>query len=206
MEKVAQQLQYFFLSALLGAALFVMQPTEIKEVVTFQKDIQTKFAQSFVQLVGQQNFVEPFEFVWTGVSDFYSQSTDVAIAMISPSEETLAMMLRFDSQYHKDVETIKTAFVPRGFMSEEPIYYMVPVSDAESLLDPYFSEDNNYARQGLVAGESITGDQPDPAPATWLNVPDSISGQIYCVGIFDGSVNVYAGTCAYDDIKKSYEN
>src|SRR5690606_18244515 len=93
--------------------------------------------------------------------------------------------------------------------NEPPIYNIVPS----------FNEDLAYQPQqsGIVAGESLSSDpdtrvsavpvQPvEPHRASWINLTDSITGASYCVAVFNGELNSYAGPCAKDEQYYIYEN
>jgi len=115
--------------------------------------------------------------------------------------------------------------IAANFMTEEPLYNIVPdyehmngtaavVSDQElSLLlfglfekaasssfgqEPIAQSGN--VNEGLVAGASLSEkEQPVNNQAQpWVTMQDNMTGQLYCLAIYDGEVNKYLGPCKYD--------
>jgi hypothetical protein len=216
------QSMFGFLSALLLALLFILQPTSDKDLIVFQKEVHSQFAQATTELVAGESLVEPFAFIWSTVNSFYDQSANEALALIQPDEAFSDLVMSFIPSYHENLKVASAPFVT-NLPHEEPIYNIVPMNDAEALLDPYFSHDLLTTEGGVVAGESIDisrepfdGDtQVDNlennnvalVPVTWVTINDSITGAPNCVAIFDGTVNTYPGSCAQENaIIEVYEN
>lgn len=212
MVKALYQSMFVSLSALLLAALFVLQPTSNTDHSVFQDTIKEQFAAAALELIGDESFItEPISLVWTSVNAFYSESADEAIALLdNPGFTNLALM--FDGEYQLAVQSLRTPVIARA-PYEEPLLNIVPMDDVESLLDPNFSEDlayeQNYLqleKDGRVAGISTEVDvevveepvQTAP-PVVWMTVNDSITSVPYCVAVFNGEVNSYPGVCAEED-------
>jgi hypothetical protein len=199
MTRAVYQSMFIFLSMLLLAVLFVVQPTKDESLAQFQNEIKQQFATAAAEVLGDQNYSEPFAFVWYGVEQFYNQSTVETLALIQPNEGLIDFALTLDGDYQADLETGAERIVRRP-ATEEPVLDIVPVALGEEIIDPYFNEDLAYHEEfgGVVAGESIDVNEEEIKlpPVIWVTVNDSISGYPYCVGIFNGEINSYPGVCA----------
>ena len=219
MVKALYQSMFVSLSALLLAALFVLQPTNNTDHSVFQDTIKEQFATAALQLVGEESFTEPISLVWSSVHEFYSESTDEAIALLEDRSLT-SLALKFDVQYQLAMQAVNAPVLAQASL-EEPLLNIVPMEDVESLLDPNFSEELAYQQNsmqpevdGRVAGistdidvEVVADPEPKTVPVVWMNVNDSITNYPYCVAIFNGEVNSYPGKCAQDDsLYHVYEN
>jgi hypothetical protein len=217
MTKAVYQSMFVSLSALLMAALFVLQPADSQEMKDFQSSLRQQFTQAATQLVEGESFTEPFALVWSSVDSFYSESANEAIALLHDDSIT-SLALMFNGDYQLDREIAAAPVIARNDVYvEEALTNIVPDNfvaaivpdEVESLLDPNFNEDLVYdqATGGRVAGESIgTDPQPEPAPVVWMTISDSITAYPYCVAIFNGSINSYPGACAKDERAPVYEN
>jgi hypothetical protein len=210
MTRAIYQSMFLSLSALLMAALFVLQPTADQDMQKFQSEIRGHFAQAASELVAGESFAEPFALVWTSVNNFYTISADESVALLEDS--TLSdIALMFDADYFSNMAMIQAPRVAR-VVQEEALLNIVPMSDEASSIDPYFNEDLAYSPDGngVVAGDSIDASAEVPMePAqkvTWITLNDSITNFPYCVAVFNGTVNSYPGACARDEIAKVYEN
>jgi len=201
MTKAVYQSMFVSLSMLLLALLFVISPTEDKDLLSFQENIKNKFAQATVEVIGYQSFTEPFAFVWSTVEEFYDESATAAIALLQPDESFTELALMFSSQYQVDKLVAGTQIAMRP-PTEDAVLNIVPMSEAESLLDPYFNEDLAYVEEfgGTVAGESITVGEEDRPPVVWTTLTDSITGFPFCVAIFNTEINSYPGACVEEEM------
>jgi hypothetical protein len=208
MTKAVYQSMFISLSALLMAALFVLQPTSSPEMDEFQSQVREQFASAAHELMAGESFAAPFALVWNSVDAFYSESADQAVALLD-DRALASLVLMFDSDYLSDIEIAAGPMVARA-PQEEALINIIPMSEAESLLDPYFREDLAYVQLngGTVAGESIDASQPmeDEPPLVWMTITDSITEFPYCVAVFNGTINSYPGACASDDSNPIYEN
>jgi hypothetical protein len=202
MTKVLYQSMFVFLSIALMAVLFVMQPTDDKDMQAFKSEVQDMFVTAAHQVMGDQSVVEPFAFVWTVTQDFYGQSADQALALLKPDDSLVELALMFDGEYLLDKEMIQAPVITRA-ASEEPVQLVaLQHNETEDLLDPNFDEDLAYVEDfgGRVAGESITTGEPQPTQtAEWVELHDSITGEAYCVAVFFGAINSYMGPCAREE-------
>jgi hypothetical protein len=206
MIKAVYQSMFVSLSALLMAVLFVLQPTSNPDMEDFQSRVRGQFAQAATELMAGESFTQPFALVWNSVHSFYSESANEAIALLE--DDTIATLaLIFDSEYLLDKEIAAAPVIARA-PYEEPLANIIPMSEAESLLDPYFNEDLVYENNsgGVVAGESIDISQEEPVPLVWMTITDSITEFPYCVAVFNGTINSYPGACANDSLTTVYEN
>lgn len=197
MERVIRQLNYAFLCVIMAAAFFVLKPSDSDEVKLFQANLKSDFAQSFASLIGDESFLEPFAFIWNTSEAFYQDTSNQALALLKPTDTMVEFTLRFNKQYQSDKIAAHSDISLSGYMALDPLINIVPVSDAEKLLDPYFSEEG-FESEGRVAGESIGAGFEDKNPV-WLTIPDSLNGEVYCLAIFDGVVNSYQGPCVFDE-------
>lgn len=205
---------FVFLSTLLLAVLFVLQPTDNSEMNIFKAEIKQQFAVAASELMGGESVAEPFAVVWSSVAAFYDESTTQAIALLD-NETFVQMALALMPSYKEDLRIASTPVVARAILpTEDALLNIIPYSENEIFLDPYFSEDLAYMPEGgRILGESIRVDaetklEPTRAvPVVWTNLNDSITGEAYCVAIFNGTVNSYPGMCAKDEASAPvYEN
>lgn len=206
MTKAVYQSMFVSLSALLMAVLFVLQPTSNPDMEDFQSRIRGQFAQAATELIAGESFTEPFALVWNSVYGFYSESADQAIALLEDDGIT-SLALMFNSDYLFDVEVASAPLIARA-PYEEALMNIIPMSEVESLIDPYFNEDLAYVDNfgGTIAGESIDISEEEPAPLVWMTITDSITAFPYCVAVFNGTINSYPGACAADTLTPVYEN
>jgi hypothetical protein len=219
MVRAAYQSMFVFLSALLLAALFAVAPSGDKEVAAFQKDLHQKFFTAAAQVIGGYDYAAPFQLVWATASDFYSESSQSALALLEPEQSFINLVMSFDRAYVENIQLAAAPFVLRP-PTDDSLHNIVPMDENELLLDPYFNDDLAYLKinGGMVAGESIdiyqksAADQPLPPPqpqvppVVWMTIADSITGYPYCVGIFNGTINSYPGQCAEEYDTNVYEN
>lgn len=211
---------FVFLSTLLMAVLFAVSPTGDAEVTAFQKDLHQKFSSAAAQVIGGYDYAEPFQLVWATATDFYSQSSEQALALLEPDQVFMDLAMSFNSNYVEDMRIASSGFILRP-PSEDALLNIVPMDENETILDPYFDENLAYLQinGGIVAGESIdiyeeqeiadeqVIEPPVTAPTVvWATINDSITGYPYCVGIFNGTINSYPGPCAEEHDTKVYEN
>lgn len=188
------------------AVLFVLQPTGDSDMKNFQAEVREQFVQAGTQLMAGESFIEPFALVWNSVQEFYSESANEAVALLD--DATLAnISLMFNSEYLTNIEIAAAPIIPRP-PYEEALVNIIPMSEAETLLDPHFNEDLAYTENfgGVVAGESVDVSQEKAAPVVWMTINDSITEFPYCVAVFNGTINSYPGACAEDNLSPIYEN
>jgi hypothetical protein len=210
MTKAVYQSMFVSLSALLMAVLFVLQPSPSPEMQEFKSQIHEQFAQAAMELIAGESFVEPFTLVWNSVNGFYSESADQAVALLD-DDIIASLALIFNEEYQNNVAIVSAPMSARVLALEEPLLNIIPMGEAESLLDPYFSEDLAYIEHygGVVAGESTDANHDAEPPVAWMTINDSITTFPYCVAIFNGTINSYPGGCASDannHLTPVYEN
>lgn len=217
MKRAAHQFMFLNLAAILLAVFFVLQPSHDTEVAKFQDNVKHQFVAAAKELWGPASPGESLALVWNGLSAFYDASTTQTLALLTPSNRVVEFALSWDANYQVSKQIALAPIVTRR-PSEEPLYNIVPMSPDEALIDPYFNDDLAYTQNGAgqVAGESIGVDDFDvhhetDAPKTehkaeWVTLKDSITGVPYCIAVFNGELNSYAGTCAQDTETLFYEN
>ena len=74
-------------------------------------------------------------------------------------------------------------------MSEEPLYNIVPYRTIVKTI-------------GTVAGASIDlramTDPVNSQNQPWVTMRDALTGQYYCLAVYNGEVNKYLGPCKFD--------
>jgi hypothetical protein len=98
---------------------------------------------------------------------------------------------------------LKPNFVNLELIDPEPVKDIIPDfvkeyrrnKDALTLipLDP--KEIARLPEEGRVAGASVS---KRLMPPNWSTLTDNITGQQYCIALFNGEVSKYAGECKYD--------
>lgn len=209
----AEKIFYGFSMVVALAAMFVMTPVANTEVASFQSEVKNEIGIAWVQTFGDQPVFDEVRFVIESVNEFYVQSADAMIALLEPTvaEEDMNNMLaalatEFKVAYvglvtntwnepkvaSSNVEEVSApVLINENFMLEKPVANILPDEvlatweALESMSRPVElakSEDNKLA----------------VAASTWVNLKDGMTGQIYCVGIFNASVNQYLGPCKND--------
>lgn len=170
-------------------------------VMGFKGEVRHEFSRAFVQTVGDKAWFEDVEIVWSGVNDFYSQSADNALALFEPREEekdAVAVVGNIVVAFERGVngikgdkgmvagETIEEEFVPQdNFMTEEPIYNIIPENDSGSVQGIYY-----------LPFETLPAENTNSNP--WVTIIDPVTGQSHCVAIFNNEISEYEGECKQD--------
>lgn len=197
----AKQLFYATSSLVITIGLFLVLPFGFGQVGEFKADVNNQFTTALQQTMGDQPFiVDDLGLVWSSINNFYDQSADATLALLEPgsSEDDLVRVVR---NVYTTFTTIASEFEQariervageevinqitnnryqnlENFMAGEPLYNIVP--------------DGAIAGEYIVAGEPLNTDNP------WVTMQDNITGQLYCVAIFNNEVNKYLGPCKYD--------
>ena len=171
MYQTAKAIYYFLIMFLLGTALFVMQPTDIAEVRNWQAGIKSQLSVAWQQTIGDQPFFADFALIAEPDSD-----SDL-VYVYSQVYQSLAKT----AQPPPDADLVyKTAqiTIPLNFMSGEAIYNIVPYRSIVQTIG------------GSVAGASVA--------SPWVTMQDAVTGQNYCLAVYNGHVNKYLGECKDD--------
>jgi len=202
MHQKATAIYYGLSIFLLLTALFVMQPSKGPEMVALQGQIKQEFSVAWQQTIGDQPYFDDLGMIYDGVDSFYNQAAIYTISLIRQPESAEVLAYIFKTTYQDFAQAIRGAQLsqklaqtdlevlpPDKFMSEAPIYNIVP-DYAEAL---------SGKPEGQVAGASVQSGNPvNSTNQPWVTIQDNFTGQLYCLAVYNGNVNKYLGPCKYD--------
>jgi hypothetical protein len=201
----ARAIYYGLSTFVLATALFVLYPSHNQELISFQKDIVSRFDVAFQQTMGDGPWFSEFADIYDGVNAFYAHSSNEMIAVLSSNPEAdediayvfskvylsfaKALPLQKSHSAPKNpYADVQLPSKPANFMTQEPVYNIIP----------YRSVVKTY-EDGEVAGAVISRDEPvNTQQDPWVTLKDNLTGQLYCLAVYDGTVNKYIGPCKYD--------
>ena len=194
----AETMYYTLATFVVGATFFVVQPANSPEMSQWQDGMKLQFTNAWVQTLGDQPWFTEFALIYEGVSGFYEHATDATIALINQPEADEDVIYVFNQVYNifanainSNSDTIAYSELPLPpitdeFMTEEPLYNIVPYRMVVKTI-----EDGTVA--GVSLDNSVVNDnQP------WVTIKDNLTNQLYCLAIYNGTVNKYLGSCKYD--------
>jgi hypothetical protein len=211
MYSFSEKTFYVLSSLALMSALFVITPNANAQVSNFQSEIGMRFQIAAIQVFGDQPILNDVKGIVYGVNDFYQQSADAMLALLTPTSADKDMnqiiaqtytnlKLSFntfkltpqiagtfttkESTLEPKVSISDEAF-PSNFMQDPPVYNLLPEG-----ITPKISYSADVA--------STETNLPQVSTASWTNMRDSVTGQVYCVAIFNAEVNRYIGPCKND--------
>ena len=199
MYEFAEKIFYSLSMLVLGAALFIMSPSQNSTVADFQNEVSFQFQTATIQVFGDQPVFDDTKFVIESIYNFYDQSADAALALLqpTPAEADLnnvvaAVYQDFQvalSSSQARVAGVETSQVeqPANFMQEEPIYNLLP----EQLISHQPAQADIPVASTDAAEYETAINQNNP----WANLRDNTTGQIYCVAVFNSQVSQYLGPC-----------
>jgi hypothetical protein len=152
----AEQLFYATSSLVIATAIFLLLPFGFGEVNEFKTDVQEQFSKAFTQTIGDQAFiVDDLDLVWRGVNDFYIKAADEIFVLLEPGDQD-EDLIRIAQEITKEfipvidrlaglfdrigdsgmvagekLEINQFEFFNDDFMTEKPLYNIVPISDLE---------------------------------------------------------------------------
>jgi len=172
---------YYFLSTVvLAAGFFVIQPTQIPEMKSFQNDIKQQVSVAWQQTIGDGPWFADVQFVYDGVENFYHQAADTTIAMMADRESDADIVYVFGTMYHDIAEAFHQPATPHVAGVATTVSEPEPPADVISIPP---------APDTTFATPVNTYDMP------WVTLRDNFTGQLYCVAIYNGTVNQYLGPC-----------
>ncbi len=200
MHGKAATIFYSLASFVMFTALFAMQNSSIPEVSMLQQKIQNDFVVAWQQTVGDQPMFEDFGLVFDSVSEFYQQSAVAGIALVQDQASDRDLVFIYTRAYEQVLMTFHPApalpvaavtpeMIPTNFMTEPSIGNIVPE------IAPAQLAQEAPAEAGMVSGIS-QGAVNEVMP--WVTMRDNLTGQLYCVALYNGELNKYLGTCRYD--------
>ncbi len=202
----AQTIYYGLAIAVLGAGLFMMQPSQSNEVSVWQQSTSEQLSIAWQQTIGDQPWFSDAELVFDTIASFYDQSASSLIALIDQPETDQDIIYVYSQVYITFAKAINPNYgnqtavaytevllpesVP-NFMAEEPLYNLVPYREVVRTLPSMLTP--------AVAGADVSLDQPVNSPELpWVTMTDNSTGQLYCVAIYNGTFNQYLGACKRD--------
>jgi hypothetical protein len=210
MRAWTEQLFYGLSAVVLGAALFVLQPANNSDLAKFQANIKDQVSVATVQVFGDQPVFSGVDLIVGSINEFYNQSADAFLALLAPTpgEEDMSrvaqnvyaqIVVMFDQNSIQQpqvagVQIEAPPAVPDNFMQEEPLYNIVPELPSAPP-SPYF--ETPFRKKITQSAASFTPAVNDGGGA-WVNLRDEVTGQIYCVAIYNSEINRYLGPCKND--------
>lgn len=208
MHKTAESIYFGLASLVLGSALFVMQPSHTPEVFAMQQEVTHEFAVAWEQTIGDQPWFTDVALFYESIASFYDQSATVLISLLESPEADADIAYVFSEVYrtiaasfHGTASTgiayteVQLPEVGPTFMTQEPLYNLVPYREVVKTID----ESSFALNSGTVSGVSITNHDPANSLQTpWVTLADNATGQLYCLAVYNGTVNQYLGPCNYE--------
>ncbi|MBI2607484.1 MAG: hypothetical protein HYW51_01535 [Candidatus Doudnabacteria bacterium] len=209
----ATQLFYGISSLVISVAVFLVLPFGFGELQEFKKDIRNQFTQAFIQTIGDQPFVaDHVSLVWSSINNFYNQATDSTLALLAPggSEDDLMRIAwgvrdRF-AAIVRDLEYARTGRFDRlrtgRVAGENSDPRLRQDFGGQANLTNIHPNDPKFMTEeplrNIVPESLLIDDQPRNNDFPWVTLQDNITGQFYCVAIYDEEVNKYLGPCKLD--------
>ncbi len=185
MNQKATQVFYGLSMFVLATALFIMQPNNAVEVTTLRSEVLTSLHIAWQQTWGDAPVTTSIVELYEGTESFYAQASDSLIGLTSYPEGDAAIAQVFGQVYGDfakglvalslTVNGSEVAVASDEFMTQPPIENIIPS------IVPVAS-----INIGSVSG-TITG--------PWFTATDGLTGQKYCVALFNGEFNKYIGEC-----------
>lgn len=182
----AEQTFYILASFVLFTAVFVMAPSVQPETMALQDNIKTQFSRAFVQTIGDQPFLSEIGFIYDGVQNFYAQAAESTLALIKHEEADRDLALLFQGIF-SEFKDAALAYMPRP---------QAVVTQLDPMLDTVIDEVPRLtAPAGMVSGQTVDVPPIANMHRAWVTIQDNMTGQLYCLAIYNGEVNKYIGEC-----------
>ncbi|MBX4186859.1 MAG: hypothetical protein KW802_01185 [Candidatus Doudnabacteria bacterium] len=203
MYQTAQSIYYSLAIFVLAAAFFVMQPSNNQELVAWQSDIVQQLTVASKQTMGDRPWFSDLADVYDGINNFYDEAANATIALFSQPETDEDIIYVFNNVYTSFLQSFREGAMtpkvaglsisqvqtmPQDFMKEEPLYNIIPYRDVVRTVND--------------ASNTLTSDPINPvnSPAQpWVTVQDNTTGQLYCLAVYNDTVNKYLGACRDDN-------
>lgn len=191
-------------------ALFVLQANRKPEVSLFQNQIKQQVTVALIQIVGDGPLFDQAELVFKGVSNFYEQSANSLIALLSQpqTDADLVGMISRSWQILTDLgksnsQKALAKIDLHKFMQEEPLYNIVPEKQLSDNPNGTTASSNGAGSKQLTNNQvgkflGATTEEPVNSQTPWVTIRDNLTGQLYCLAIYNGEVNKYLGICKRD--------
>ena len=191
----SEKIYYTLSIALLGALLFIARPSSNPVAENLRNEISNQFNLAFLQVVQPQSVLEDVENVVLAVNEFYNQSAEATIALLNPIASNKVLELAVDRAYTgltsvflKYHSLVKPTFASSGISSN--FFFHSKSFERSENKDAFVNS------PGLNKGFFYFGSENNTAQSNWTNLKDLVTGQIYCVAIFNSEINRYLGPCA----------
>lgn len=188
MYSKAQPIYFGLATIVASAALFAFIPFANPKVAAVQTEMMERFSIGWQQTFGDRPWFEEVSFIFDVTNNFYAQAAEATIAFLDDPETSADIYYVWGQVYYTFANTINlenhnalaqeelpTSQTIPNFMEEEPLYNLVPYREVVKTIET-----------PVVAGAN-TG--------VWSTITDAITGQAYCLAVFNGEVNQYLGTC-----------
>ncbi len=206
MYQKAESIYYGLATFVLGTALFVMQPSNLPDVAAWQQTVKQQIGTAIVQTFGDGPWFQEVGFIYDSTSAFYQKAASVTITMFDDPEANEDIAFVYTQVYKIFANALNTSTnhgfayndvqlpaIGPDFMTQEPIYNIVPYKEVVTTID------DKLTALGSVAGESVSIDKPvNSISMPWVTIRDNSTGQLYCLAVYNGTVNQYLGPCKYD--------
>ncbi len=191
MHGKAATIFYSLASFVMFTALFAMQNSAIPEVAALQDNIQHQFSVALVQTIGDGPVFDDLALVFDSISEFYQESAAASLALVQDEASDRDLVFIYTRAYEQvllafhpppamPVGAATTEITADNFMTEPAISNIIPETTPEV---------------GVVSGlsnEAVNEVMP------WVTMRDNLTGQLYCVALYNGELNKYLGACRYD--------
>lgn len=173
-------------SFLLITAVFVLAPSAHEETTALQNDIKAQFSRAWVQTIGDQPFFSEIGLIYDGVQNFYAQAADSTVALIKHEEADRDLALLFQGIF-SEFKSAALAYLPAP---------QAVVTQLDPMMETVIEEVPRLtAPAGMVSGEVIQAPAIANTHRAWVTIQDNMTGQLYCLAIYNGEVNKYIGEC-----------
>lgn len=179
----ATSIFYALSGFLLLTAFFILQPSNNSEVAVLQNHIKQELNIAWQQTIGDQSyFIETAE-VYNAVTTFYNEATQSTLSLLTQPETDEDVIYVFHAVF-SDLAQIFNGGIQKN------------VAEAKDIIEV---PESSVVPAGKTAGASIDSDQiPANLNQPWVTLQDNMTGQKYCLAIYNGFVNKYLGVCNND--------
>ena len=207
-----KQFYYFTLSAFLMLVFFIVSSpaNSPKEVTSTRTELISVVMTSSKTMLANASPTIMLSLGWSLSEDFYIAATkgayqffasvddnaSVGTALIAFSGEWFPQDQNQDLTLNKkndkaSLENSKKEIAP----FDTNVYILYNTFDQGYMTPGESTSDLEFGGEGVVAGMSWYNESAIPSAPQWINVQDSITGDLYCLAIFYGEVNKYDGLC-----------
>jgi hypothetical protein len=180
----------------LMTALFVLQPSQRPEVAALQSTIKHQFSVAWQETIGDQPYFTEVAVIFDGVSDFYHQAATISLALVKDESTDRDLAYIFSTAYNDfaQIFTGQKPFTGPGVAETKVWQRTVIASPAVTTFGPI---EPPMVRAPQVAG-AVLDNTPVNLEKPWVTMRDNLTGQLYCIALYNGEVNKYMGMCAND--------